>query len=151
MVFVLGLSACSEQPVQAFFCETTPQAGDAKLYKQLIVPFSNEAVCLQGPGEAMQCAKPNQSQASPWLIQDPQTQRRDIIKVKMTKDLVLMDLQRESRLTSPVQTPSDTTSTNARYEFSKKDKTLIVTTQAQEMSNVFTCKPWIQRSWWQLY
>jgi len=149
--FVLGLTACSEPTPQAFFCETTPQAGDAQPYKQLIVSFSNDAVCLQGPDESKQCAKPNQPQATPWQDLDAQTQRRDIIKVKMTKDLVLMDLQKESRLSAPVQTPSETTSTNARYEFSKKDKTLIVTTQEQEISNVFTCKPWVQRSWWQLY
>ena len=96
-------------------------------------------------------AKPNQTQATPWQDLDAHTQRLDIIKVKMTKDLVLMDLQKVLRLSATVQTPSESASTIARYEFSKKDKTLTVTTQEQEMSNVFTCKPWVQRSWWRLY
>lgn len=96
-------------------------------------------------------AKPNQTQATPWQDLDAHTQRLDIIKVKMTKDLVLMDLQKVLRLSATVQTPSESASTVTRYEFSKKDKTLTVTTQEQEMSNVFTCKPWVQRSWWRLY
>lgn len=148
---VLGLTACSETMHQAFFCETTPQAEDVQPYKQLIVSFSNDSVCLQGPEESKQCAKPNQTQATPWQDLDAHTQRLDIIKVKMTKDLVLMDLQKVLRLSATVQTPSESASTVTRYEFSKKDKTLTVTTQEQEMSNVFTCKPWVQRSWWRLY
>lgn len=147
----VSLSACGEKTAQEYFCETSPEQAAAQAYRQQIVILTKDSFCLQGNADLLQCAKPNQAQVSPWQTQDTQSQRREIIKVKMSKDVVLLDLQKETRTAPIAQTPAETTTTNARYEFQKKDKTLIVTSQENEMPVVFTCKPWVKRAWWQIY
>lgn len=146
-----GLVACTQAPVNDYFCEAYSQESGAQFYKQQIVQLKNDRFCIWGRHDAPLCVEPNQDTSTPWRAQGKHTQVREWAKLKAAKDTWVMEVEQASRSADDAQNTNETTRSTMRYEFHQKNTTLTWTTDETTPPTVYTCKPWVKRAWWQIY
>ena len=150
-MLLVGLTACTEAPIKEYFCEAYPQEGESRLYKQQIVQLKNDGFCVLGNNNEPLCALTTQYTTTPWRLEDGGAQVREVTKLKVSKDAMKMDVEKEWRTTEAVQTENQSTHVSMRYEFQKREGTLTLSNQEATAATVYACKPWAKRAWWQVY